>query len=95
MTQRTLSPDRVGETEKRPRAVLLLTSGRRLDLLNSDPQAWTDEDLAAGLARTLRSWRRVAMGPPAQCRSAQPDRARHPRGRRPALCGRGASRTHA
>jgi len=38
----------------RPRAFVLLKSGRSLDLLNSDPQAWTDEDLAAGLARTLR-----------------------------------------
>jgi hypothetical protein len=60
----------MGETEKRSRAVVLLTSGRRLDLLNPDPQAWTDDDLAAGLDRTLRSWRRVAMGPPAQRRSA-------------------------
>jgi hypothetical protein len=38
----------------RPQAVVLLKSGRRLDLLNPDPQAWTDEDLAAGLARTPR-----------------------------------------
>ena len=26
----------------------------RLDLLNPDPQAWTDDDLAAGLSRTMR-----------------------------------------
>jgi uncharacterized protein len=31
------------------RAFVLLKSGRRLDLLNPDPQAWTDGDLAAGL----------------------------------------------
>ena len=36
------------------RAFVLLKSGRRLDLLNPDPQAWTDDDLAAGLSRTLR-----------------------------------------
>jgi hypothetical protein len=33
---------------------VLLKSGRRLDLLKPDPQAWTDGDLAAGLSRTLR-----------------------------------------
>lgn len=37
-----------------PRAFVLLKSGRRLDLLDPQPDAWTDEDLAAGLARTLR-----------------------------------------
>src|SRR5271167_2927014 len=37
-----------------PRAFVLLKSRRRLDLLNPDPHAWTDDDLAAGLARTLR-----------------------------------------
>ena len=36
------------------RAFVLLKSGRRLDLLNPDPQAWTDDDLAEGLSRTLR-----------------------------------------
>lgn len=36
------------------RAFVLLKSGRRLDLLNPDPQAWTDDDLAAGLSRTMR-----------------------------------------
>jgi 5'-deoxynucleotidase YfbR-like HD superfamily hydrolase len=30
---------------------VLHKSARRLDLLNPDPQAWTDEDLAAGLSR--------------------------------------------
>ena len=30
------------------RAFVLLKSGRRLDLLDPDPQAWTDGDLAAG-----------------------------------------------
>ena len=32
-----------------PRAFVLLKSRRRLDLLNPDPHAWTDDDLAAGL----------------------------------------------
>ena len=36
------------------RAFVLLKSRRRLDLLNPDPQAWTDDDLAAGLSRTMR-----------------------------------------
>ena len=36
------------------RAIVLLKSRRRLDLLNPDPQAWTDVDLAAGLSRTMR-----------------------------------------
>jgi len=38
----------------RDRAWVLLPSGRRLDLLAPDPQAWTDEDLAVGLSRTYR-----------------------------------------
>ena len=33
---------------------LPLKSRRRLDLLNPDPHAWTDDDLAAGLSRTMR-----------------------------------------
>jgi hypothetical protein len=36
------------------RAFVLLKSGRRLDLFDTDPEAWTDGDLAAGLSRTLR-----------------------------------------
>ena len=40
--------------DPRRRALVLLRPGLRLDLLNPDPHAWTDEDLAAGLARTLR-----------------------------------------
>ena len=36
------------------RALVLLPSGRRLDLLNPDPQAWTDHDLSVGLSRTYR-----------------------------------------
>jgi 5'-nucleotidase len=36
------------------RAFVLLKSRRRLDLLNPDPQAWTDGDLAAGLSCTMR-----------------------------------------
>ena len=34
-----------------PRAFVLLKSRRQLDLLNPDPHAWTDDDLAAGLSR--------------------------------------------
>jgi uncharacterized protein len=37
-----------------PRAFVLLKSRRRLDLINPDPHAWTDDDLAAGLSRTMR-----------------------------------------
>jgi 5'-deoxynucleotidase YfbR-like HD superfamily hydrolase len=37
-----------------PRAFVPLKSRRRLDLLNPDPHAWTDDDLAAGLSRTMR-----------------------------------------
>jgi hypothetical protein len=36
------------------RAFVLLKSRRQLDLLNPDPHAWTDDDLAAGLSRTMR-----------------------------------------
>jgi hypothetical protein len=36
------------------RAWILLPSGRRLDLLDPDPWAWTDRDLAIGLSRTYR-----------------------------------------
>jgi hypothetical protein len=36
------------------RAWVLLPSGRRVDLLTPDPMAWTDGDLATGLARTYR-----------------------------------------
>ena len=39
---------------KPDRAFVLLGSGRKLDLLSPDPQSWTDEDLATGLARTYR-----------------------------------------
>jgi uncharacterized protein len=35
------------------RAFVLLKSRRRLDLLNPDPNAWNDNDLAAGLSRTM------------------------------------------
>jgi hypothetical protein len=37
-----------------PRAIVLLKSRRRLDLLNPDPHAWTDDDLGAGLSRTMQ-----------------------------------------
>ena len=36
------------------RAFVLLKSGRRLDLLNPDPQAWTDGNPVEGLSRTMR-----------------------------------------
>ena len=36
------------------RAFILLRSGRKLDLLNPDPQIWTDDDLATGLSHTYR-----------------------------------------
>ncbi len=36
------------------RAFILLGSGRRLDLLDPRPDAWTDKDLAVGLSRTHR-----------------------------------------
>lgn len=37
-----------------PRAWVRLPSGRRLDLINPDPDAWLDSDLAQRLARTYR-----------------------------------------
>jgi hypothetical protein len=36
------------------RAWILLPSGKKLDLLDPDPLAWTDVDLAIGLSRTYR-----------------------------------------
>ena len=36
------------------RAWMRLPSGRRLDLISPDPEAWLDEDLAIRLARTFR-----------------------------------------
>ena len=36
------------------RAWIRLGSGRRLDLLHLQSDAWTDQDLATGLARTYR-----------------------------------------
>ncbi|MEM8519031.1 phosphohydrolase [Janthinobacterium sp. CAN_S7] len=37
-----------------PRAYIRQRSGLRLNLLDPDPNSWTDEDLAIGLARTFR-----------------------------------------
>lgn len=37
-----------------PRAWVRLPSGRRLDLINPDPTAWLDSDLAQRLSRTYR-----------------------------------------
>ncbi len=67
------------------RAFVLLKSKRRLDLLNPDPQAWTDNDLAAGLSRTMRWGQRLQVGSSPVRRPAQPDRPRHPRGRKTLL----------
>jgi len=39
---------------KPARAVVLLNSRGKLDLLDPRPEAWTDEDLAIGLSRTYR-----------------------------------------
>jgi hypothetical protein len=36
------------------RAYIRLQSGRKLDLLDPQPAAWTDADLAVGLSRTYR-----------------------------------------
>lgn len=41
-------------TPAAPRAWIRLPSGRRLDLINPDPGAWLDSDLALRLARTYR-----------------------------------------
>ncbi len=50
-----ISPETPPAAAPRPRAyVLLRPSGRRLDLLDPQPDAWTDEDLAVGLSRTYR-----------------------------------------
>ena len=42
------------QTSHKPRAWILLKSGHRLDLLDPQPDAWTDEDLAIGISRTYR-----------------------------------------
>ena len=42
------------QTSHKPRAWILLKSGRRLDLLDPQPDAWTDKDLAIGISRTYR-----------------------------------------
>jgi uncharacterized protein len=42
------------QTSSMPRAWMRLPSGRRLDLIDPDPLAWTDEDLAVRLSRTYR-----------------------------------------
>jgi len=41
-------------SNSKPRAFVLLQSGRRLDLLNPAPYCWTNQDLAVGLSRTYR-----------------------------------------
>jgi len=42
------------QTSHKPRAWILLKSGRRLDLLDPHPDVWTDKDLAIGISRTYR-----------------------------------------
>ncbi|WOJ91695.1 hypothetical protein RZS28_19820 (plasmid) [Methylocapsa polymorpha] len=42
------------EAPNKPRAWVLLNSGRQLDLLEPHPDAWSHEDLAIGLSRTYR-----------------------------------------
>jgi len=42
------------QTSHKPRAWILLKSGCRLDLLDPQPDAWTDKDLAIGISRTYR-----------------------------------------
>lgn len=46
---------------------VLLKSGQRLDLLDPRPHAWTDDDIATGLARTYR-WAGTVSGT-CPCRS--------------------------
>jgi hypothetical protein len=62
------------------RAWVLLPSGRRLDLLNPDPQAWTDHDLAVGLSRTYRWGGVFGLGPAIVRCAAQSDSAGDPPG---------------
>jgi uncharacterized protein len=50
----TTPGDKAGASDDAGRAFVLLKSGGRLDLLDPDPQAWTDDDLAVGLSRTMR-----------------------------------------
>ena len=79
------------------RAFVLLKSGRRLDLLYPDPEAWTDGDLAAGLSLTFR-WgggRDFPMGSAPFGRPAQLDRPCDPRGRGSADRQRRSARTAA
>ncbi len=42
------------QTSHKPRAWILLKSGRRLDLLDPRSDAWTDKDLAIWISRTYR-----------------------------------------
>ena len=52
------------------RAWILLPSGKQLDLLDPDPWAWTDVDLAIGLSRTYRWAGIFSLGPAAFRRTA-------------------------
>jgi uncharacterized protein len=49
---------------KPARAWVLLTSGRRINLLDPSPDAWEDSDLAIGLSRTYRWGRHSAWDLP-------------------------------
>jgi hypothetical protein len=47
-------PSLAPQPKARPRAWIMFSSGRRIDLLRPDPRAWHDQDLAIGLSRTYR-----------------------------------------
>ena len=73
------------------RAWILLPSGKQLDLLNPDPWAWTDDDLAIGLS-LLPMGRILGLGPAAFRRTAfagRAGRASEPVRRASSACGRG------
>jgi hypothetical protein len=52
------------------RAWVRLVSGRRINLLDPQPDSWTDIDLAIGLSRTYRWGGSFDLGPAALCRAA-------------------------
>ena len=80
------------QTGHKPRAWLLLPSGSRLDLLDPQPGAWTDEDLAIGISRTYRWGGYSKWDLPLSVVPAQPRRARRARSRRAAHRARGFAR---
>ena len=58
------------QTSHKPRAWILLKSGRRLDLLDPRPDAWTDKDLAIWDLPNLSLGRLLQMGSSPQRRPA-------------------------